>query len=48
LSWLASEPGPALLDVKISPEANAYPKIAFGRPMTEMEPYATPIGMEGT
>jgi acetolactate synthase-1/2/3 large subunit len=48
LSWLASEPGPALLDVKISSEANAYPKIAFGRPMTEMEPYATPIGMEGT
>jgi acetolactate synthase I/II/III large subunit len=48
LSWLLSTPGPALLDVRISPEANAYPKIAFGRPITEMEPFATPIGMEST
>jgi acetolactate synthase-1/2/3 large subunit len=48
LSWLLSTPGPALLDVQISPEANAYPKIAFGLPMTEMEPYATPIGVEST
>ena len=48
LSWLLSEPGPALLDVQISPEANTYPKIAFGRPITEMEPFATPIGMEST
>jgi len=48
LSWLLSTPGPALLDVKISPDANAYPKIAFGLPMTEMEPYATPIGVEST
>ena len=48
LSWLVSEPGPALLDVRISPEANTYPKIAFGRPITEMEPFATPVGMEAT
>jgi acetolactate synthase-1/2/3 large subunit len=48
LSWLMSSSGPALLDVQISPQANTYPKIAFGRPMTEMEPYATPIGMEST
>jgi acetolactate synthase-1/2/3 large subunit len=48
LSWLASEPGPALLEVAISPEANTYPKIAFGRPITEMEPFATPVGMEAT
>ena len=48
VAWLVAEPGPTLLDVKISPAANAYPKIAFGRPMTEMEPFATPIGMEGT
>lgn len=48
LSWLLSTPGPALLDVKISPEANAYPKIAFGLPMTEMEPFATPVGVEST
>lgn len=39
---------PALLTVKISPEANAYPKIAFGRPLTEMEPFAKPLDMEGT
>ena len=48
LSWLLSEPGPALLDVQISPEANTYPKIAFGRPITEMEPFASPVGMEAT
>ena len=48
LSWLMSSPGPALLDVMISPEANTYPKIAFGRPITEMEPFATPVGMEST
>lgn len=28
--------------------ANAYPKLAFGRPMTEMEPQAKPLEMEGT
>jgi acetolactate synthase-1/2/3 large subunit len=48
LSWLMASPGPALLDVRISSEANTYPKIAFGRPMTEMEPYATPVAMEST
>ncbi len=40
--------GPALLEVMVSPETNAYPKLAFGRPITEMEPFATPVGMEGT
>lgn len=39
---------PFLLEVKISPFANAYPKIAFGRPITEMEPFAKPLDMEGT
>jgi acetolactate synthase-1/2/3 large subunit len=29
-------------------QANAYPKMAFGRPMSEMEPLAKPIEMEGT
>jgi hypothetical protein len=24
-----------------------FPKIAFGRPMTEMEPQAKPVDMEG-
>jgi acetolactate synthase-1/2/3 large subunit len=48
VSWLLSEPGPALLEVRISPEANTYPKVAFGRPITEMEPFATPVDIEGT
>jgi acetolactate synthase-1/2/3 large subunit len=49
LRWLWQDPSqPALLQVLISPMANAYPKMAFGRPITEMEPFATPLGMEGT
>jgi acetolactate synthase-1/2/3 large subunit len=47
ISWLLTEDGPALLEVAVSPEANTYPKIAFGRPITEMEPFATPVGIEG-
>jgi acetolactate synthase-1/2/3 large subunit len=39
---------PALLQVMVDTYANAYPKIAFGRPITEMEPFATPIEMEST
>jgi acetolactate synthase I/II/III large subunit len=39
---------PFLLQVMIDPFANAYPKIAFGKPITEMEPFAKPIDMEGT
>jgi acetolactate synthase-1/2/3 large subunit len=39
---------PALLQVMIDTYANAYPKIAFGRPITEMEPFAKPIAMEST
>jgi acetolactate synthase I/II/III large subunit len=49
VAWLNQDPeAPALLQVMIDPGANAYPKIAFGHPMTEMEPYATPLDMEGT
>jgi len=49
LAWLWSRPDePALLQVMIDTFANAYPKIAFGRPNTEMEPFATPVGMEST
>ena len=44
-----SEPHrPYLLQVMISTFANAYPKLAFGRPITEMEPFATPVGIEST
>jgi acetolactate synthase I/II/III large subunit len=39
---------PFLLQVMIDTHANAYPKIAFGLPMTEMEPFAKPLEMEGT
>jgi acetolactate synthase-1/2/3 large subunit len=49
LRWLMQEPlAPSLLRVQIDPFANAFPKIAFGRPITEMEPFAQPIVMEGT
>ncbi len=47
--WLWQDPDqPALLQVMVDTYANAYPKIAFGRPITEMEPFATPIEMEST
>ncbi|HWF19989.1 MAG TPA: thiamine pyrophosphate-binding protein [Verrucomicrobiae bacterium] len=39
---------PFLLQVMVDPFANAYPKVAFGQPITEMEPFAKPVGMEGT
>lgn len=49
LQWLFEEPkAPALLQVMINPKMNAYPKIAFGKPITEMEPFAKPTEMEGT
>lgn len=39
---------PFLLQVMIDLKANAYPKIAFGKPITEMEPFVKPDEMEGT
>lgn len=39
---------PMLVDVGIPQAANAYPKLAFGRAITEMEPLAKPLDMEGT
>lgn len=39
---------PFLLQVMINPLINAYPKIAFGHPLTEMEPFVKPLEMEGT
>ena len=44
----ANPQAPFLLQVSIDVSANAYPKIAFGHPMTEMEPFAKPLEMEGT
>ena len=49
MGWLWDRPHePSLLHVSIDTYANAYPKIAFGRPITEMEPLAKPMEMEGT
>lgn len=39
---------PFLLEVMIDASTNAYPKMAFGRPPSEMEPFAKPTEMEGT
>jgi acetolactate synthase I/II/III large subunit len=39
---------PFLLQVEIDPMVNAYPKIAFGHPITQMEPFVKPLDMEGT
>jgi acetolactate synthase I/II/III large subunit len=43
LAWLWQNPQePALLEVAIPSLTNAYPKIAFGSPMSEMEPLLAP------
>jgi acetolactate synthase-1/2/3 large subunit len=39
---------PYLLEVTIDVAANAYPKIAFGHPISEMEPFVAPKAMEST
>lgn len=39
---------PVLLQVMIDPKTNTYPKIAFGKPINEMEPFSKPSEMEGT
>jgi acetolactate synthase-1/2/3 large subunit len=49
LAQLWADPAaPFLLEVKVSERLNVYPKMAFGRPISEMEPYAKPVGMEST
>ena len=49
LHWLWGQPvAPTLLEVSIESSTNVYPKMAFGRPITEMEPFAKPTEMEGT
>ncbi|HEY2055902.1 MAG TPA: thiamine pyrophosphate-binding protein [Solirubrobacterales bacterium] len=40
--------GPYMLQVAIDVAANAYPKIAFGYPISEMEPFVAPKAMEAT
>jgi acetolactate synthase-1/2/3 large subunit len=48
MNWLNNREGPMLLEIAIDPHTNVYPKIAFGRPITEMEPFSKPLAMEGT
>ncbi len=40
--------GPYMLEAAIDLKANAYPKIAFGHPISEMEPFVAPRAMEST
>lgn len=40
--------GPSLLEIHIELSTNVLPKIAFGRPINEMEPDFEPISMEST
>jgi acetolactate synthase-1/2/3 large subunit len=49
LRWLWEDPDqPRLLQVMIDPLANAYPKVAFGQPISEMEPFGKPVDIEST
>ncbi len=51
VAWLWKDENsnkPQLLQVMVDPYTNTYPKIAFGRPITEMEPFAKPTDMEAT
>jgi len=51
LDWAFSKEmknSPSLIQVMIKPDTAIYPKIAFGRPLHEMEPLYKPNEMEGT
>jgi acetolactate synthase-1/2/3 large subunit len=49
LSFFWNNPSePCVLVVRIAGEGNVYPKIAFGYPLTHMEPEVEPLEMEGT
>ncbi|NOW97025.1 thiamine pyrophosphate-binding protein [Mucilaginibacter sp. SG564] len=51
VKWMwndTNKDAPVLLQIMIDPYTNTYPKIAFGKPITEMEPFAKPIEMEST
>jgi len=48
VAWQAAQTGPSLLQVMISPLANAYPKLAFGKGMASMEPHVLSEEMEAT
>jgi acetolactate synthase-1/2/3 large subunit len=47
--WLHGKThGPQLLQVMVSHLANAYPKLAFGKGLSCMEPQEKPLDMEST
>jgi acetolactate synthase-1/2/3 large subunit len=49
VEWLWRDPAqPQLLQVMIDTFSNSYPKVAFGRPIDEMEPFSKPLEMEST
>jgi acetolactate synthase-1/2/3 large subunit len=48
LEWLWQDNLPALLEVTINPKANAYPKLAWGKGLADMEPIAKSLPGEGT
>lgn len=49
IDWLwEKKDEPVLLQVMVSSKMNVYPKIAFGRPISEMEPLSQPIAIEST
>ena len=46
LDWLWEDPeSPTLLQVMIDPKTGIYPKIAFGKSISEMEPFSKPHKM---
>jgi acetolactate synthase-1/2/3 large subunit len=47
LLWRDPE-SPFLLQIHMDSRVNVYPKIAFGHPLTQMEPDVRPLEMEGT
>jgi len=49
IDWLwRDRTRPQLLQVMVDTFSNSYPKVAFGRAISEMEPSSSPIGMEST
>jgi acetolactate synthase-1/2/3 large subunit len=49
VDWLwNADSGPSLLQVMVDPFVNSYPKVAFGKAVSEMEPFSQPTEMEST
>jgi acetolactate synthase-1/2/3 large subunit len=49
VEWLWARPEqPQLLQVMVDSFVNSYPKVAFGKAISEMEPFAQPTEMEST